>query len=366
MRVAKAAAWHWDLGTQKIFWTTEFETLFDYEPGSTQKLYNEWLDRVHPDDREQVQTKLQATINHNLSEFRCEYRIIWQDGQVRWIDAIGELHPKATVNPQWISGLVYDITDRKQLELLNQTQATELQRLNNSLILTQQSLKERNEGLDRFVYIAAHDLKAPLRAIANLSEWIEEDLSGQTPAVSQKQLQLLRQWVNRMTALIDGLLRYSRLGRQELELETVDVSQLLSETIDSLSPPPSFKIEILSSLPTFDTKRILLGQIFANLLGNAIKHHERVDGRIEISVADLGDRYQFSIADDGPGIPAGEAHQRIFEIFQMIQPINSNENTGIGLALVKKIVEDEGGQIWLDNQHIPGARFCFTWLKTVR
>ena len=115
-------------------------------------------------------------------------------------------------------------------------------------------------------------------------------------------------------------------------------------------------------LPTLDTKRILLSQIFANLLSNAIKHHDRADGKIEITAEDLGDRYQFSIADDGPGIPAGAARDRIFEIFQTLKPSISNANTGIGLALVKKIVEGEGGEIWLDNTEI-GARFCFTWLK---
>jgi PAS domain S-box-containing protein len=233
---------------------------------------------------------------------------------------------------------------------------------NSSLILIQEQLKKQNEELDSFVHMVSHDLKSPLRAIANLSIWIEEDLGTQIGPGSQQQLLLLRQRVQRMDALIDGLLRYSKVGRQALEQESVDIAQLLSETIDSLSPPENFNIDILSPLPTIMARKILLSQVFANLLSNAIKHHDRADGRIAVSAEDLGDRYQFSIADDGPGIPNREDQKRIFEVFHTLKPSISNENTGIGLALVKKIVEGEGGQIWLDNQQIKGTCFCFTWV----
>jgi signal transduction histidine kinase len=168
-----------------------------------------------------------------------------------------------------------------------------------------------------------------------------------------------------MDALIDGLLRYSRAGRAELATETVDVAEVLAETIDSLAPPSGFRIEIATPMPVLDTKRLLLSQVFANLISNAIKHHHRVDGRIEITAEDLGDRARFSVIDDGPGIPTGESRERIFEIFQTLHsPADSTENTGIGLALVKKIVEGEGGEIWLDSECTQGCRFCFTWLKT--
>jgi PAS domain S-box-containing protein len=195
LRGGKAGAWNWDLVDRDVvLWTPEFETLFDYEPGSSKQLYSEWRDRVHPEDLERVETLLQETIDRKLPEFRYEYRIVWRDGQIRWMDAIGELHTDELDNLR-MSGLVYDITDRKQLELLGQSQSTELQRLNAALLLTQQQLEERNQELDRFVYIAAHDLKAPLRSISNLSEWIEEDTIDLIPAANQQQFQLLRQRV---------------------------------------------------------------------------------------------------------------------------------------------------------------------------
>jgi PAS domain S-box-containing protein len=620
LKVANAGAWYWELSDNKLDWTREFEALFDYEPGSTQKIYSEWAQRIHPDDLQRVENITQETIAGRLPQHRCEYRVVCRDGSIRWVDGIGEIGtdeagktylaglvrditdrkrdeealrrseefkrrilasnndcikvfdlagrllymnhgglsmleiadfstianqpwhelwqghetanietaldaarvgntgrfegfcPTATSKPKWwevvvtpildadgrveqILGVsrditerrqaaialqaseelfrhtfeytpvgfahvapngqllrvnrkfceiigysnaelltltfhditepadlaedvalvdrlladeiqeytlekryihkrghhvwvsltvslvraespdgqlgtpkyflsaVQDITHRKQLEFINHQQTTELQQLNSSLLLTQQKLKERNDELDNFVRIASHDLKAPLRAIANLADWIEDDMTDRLTIDDRQQFELLRQRVHRMNALVDGLLRYSRLGREELPIEQVDVSRLIAETIDSLAPPPNFAIEIGSLLPMLNTKRILLSQVFANLLSNAIKHHHRDNGRIEITAEDLGDRYQFSIADDGPGIPPGEARERIFEIFQTLKPSSSTDNTGIGLALVKKIIEGEGGRIWLTADRPQGACFCFTWPK---
>jgi PAS domain S-box-containing protein len=312
---------------------------------------------------------LAQLVNGEIDEYTLEKRYIHKQGYHVWVNlTVALIRSIATDGqigtPQYFLGAIKDITDRKQLELLNDRQTIDLQRLNNSLILAQQKLQERNDELDRFVSIAAHDLKAPLRAISNLSEWIEEDLQEQTPA-ENPQLQLLRQRVKRMDALIDGLLRYSRAGKEELATEIVDVAEVLTETIDSLSPPESFEIKIVNSMPILHAKQLLLSQVFANLISNAIKHHNRVNGRIEIIAEDLGDRYQFSIADDGPGIPVGADRDRVFEIFQTLHPTtDSTENTGIGLALVKKIVEGEGGKIWLDREYSQGCRFCFTWFKT--
>ncbi|MGC8712628.1 MAG: sensor histidine kinase, partial [Leptodesmis sp.] len=136
---------------------------------------------------------------------------------------------------------------------------------------TNATLEDRNRELEQFAYVASHDLKAPLRAIANLSEWIEEDLQDQLPAENQHQMKLLRGRVLRMEALINGLLDYSRAGRKQVEVELVSVKALLAEVIDSLAPPDNFMIEITPNMPVLNTKRILLRQVFANLISNAIK-----------------------------------------------------------------------------------------------
>ena len=324
---------------------------------------------TEPADLNEDIALLAQLVNGEIDEYTLEKRYIHKQGHHVWVNLtvalIRSIAPAGQLGtPQYFLGAVKNITDRKQLEILSQTQTADLQRLNNSLILVQQQLRERNQELDRFVSIAAHDLKAPLRGIANLSEWIEEDLQAQIPG-ENPQLRLLRQRVKRMDALIDGLLRYSRAGTENLEIETVDVAEILAETIDSLAPPDGFEIRIINLMPILQTKRLLLSQVFANLISNAIKHHNCPRGRIEITVEDLGDRYQFSIADDGPGIPEGESRERIFEIFQTLNPVkDSTENTGIGLALVKKIIEGEGGKIWLAHEYMKGCRFCFTWIKT--
>lgn len=226
----------------------------------------------------------------------------------------------------------------------------------------QADLQQRNHELNSFAHIVSHDLKAPLRAVANLSQWIEDDLQGVLTADTHAQMTLLRSRVDRMRATIDGLLDYARAGRTEGTTEPVAVSELLLEVIDSLAPPPTFSIEIDPNLPTLNTNRILLFQVFANLIGNGIKHHERVDGSIQISSRECGDLYEFVIADDGPGI-APEFQANIFTIFQTGNCKNTQDSTGIGLAIVKKIVESEGGTIRLASEIDRGTTFYFTWTK---
>ncbi len=258
--------------------------------------------------------------------------------------------------------IIRDISAFEDAQAKLQSRADELVRLASVLAQTNNMLEDRNNELEQFAYVASHDLKAPLRAIANLSEWIEEDLSGQLPPENQHQMQLLRGRVLRMEALINGLLEYSRVGRSKTPIETVSVNDLILEVLESLDPPDSFDIKVQSNLPLFKTKRILLRQVFANLIGNAINHHPRTNGSIDVSYQERDKFYEFAVLDDGNGI-APEFHDRIFTIFQTLEARDTKESTGIGLAIVKKIVETEGGTIWIESQVGKGATFYFTWLK---
>jgi PAS domain S-box-containing protein len=265
-------------------------------------------------------------------------------------------------NIQGINITAQEITDRKLAEQALQERADELAHLNQTLAITTASLKERNQDLDQFAYVVSHDLKAPLRAIASLSEWIEEDLQGQIPEENQQQLQLMRNRVQRMEDLINGLLTYSRVGRTDIPLSKVVVGSLLAEIVDSLSPPAGFTIEIAPEMPTLMTKRLLISQVFANLISNAIKHHNRSTGHIKILVQDQGKSYEFAVSDDGLGIEP-QYHEKIFAIFQILKARDQQENTGIGLSIVKKIVETEGGTIRVESQVGVGTTFRFTWMK---
>ncbi len=222
--------------------------------------------------------------------------------------------------------------------------------------------EHRARDLEQFAYVAAHDLKAPLRAIANLARWLKEDLRDRLTPETGEQLDLLRDRVARMNALVEGLLAYSRIGRTPASVEKVDSGQLLADTIDSVAPPAGFTVKVAPGMPTLYTDRIQLGQVFANLISNAINHHDRDHGQIRVSGNDLGERCAFEVADDGPGI-APEYHDKVFKMFQTLRVKDFGGDTGIGLALVKKLVEEHGGEISLDSGPGRGCRFSFTWSK---
>jgi PAS domain S-box-containing protein len=302
------------------------------------------LDFVHPDD-----------VAHTIAGARClsqgemkvglENRYRCKDGSYRWLSW--------NATPYLESNLWYavarDVTLAKRDEILRKQ--------------TKAALEERNQELDNFVHIVSHDLKAPLRAVSNLSQWIEDDLEGKVLADTQPHLTLLRNRVDRMAATIDGLLDYARIGRTVESIEPVSIAELLAESIESLAPPPTFSIIIAPDLPTLRTKRLLLFQVFTNLIGNAIVHHNQSDGSIQISCQVCGDFYEFGVIDDGPGI-APEHHAKIFTIFQAVNPQNRSDSTGIGLAIVKKIVETEGGTIRVESELGQGTALYFTWPKS--
>lgn len=221
----------------------------------------------------------------------------------------------------------------------------------------------RAEELEQFAYVASHDLKAPLRGIANLAGWLQEDLKEKLTETTREQLELLRDRVQRMHALIEGLLDYSRIGRTDESMESVNVADLLVEIVDSLSPPKGFKVDISPDMPILQTDRLQLSQVFSNLISNSIKHHGGKRGQIWIKMSDKGDFYKFTVKDDGPGV-APEYHDKIFMMFQTLETKDYDTDTGIGLALVRKIVQEHGGSIKLKSQEGKGAKFRFTWPKS--
>ena len=238
----------------------------------------------------------------------------------------------------------------------------QMQSLNGTLTKVSQLLAKKNQELERFAYVVSHDLKAPLRAIANLSQWLEEDLEENLTEETRHNLQLLQRRVYRLKTMIEGLLDYSRIGLSSLPEETVNLTELIEEIIASLAVPPDFTIEVKSPLPTLVTKRLLLSQVFSNLISNAIKHHHDNQGHVEIQAIDRGDYYEFSVKDDGLGI-APEYQEKIFEVFRILNSRDQKENTGIGLSIVKKILDNQGERIWIESQAGEGATFYFTWQK---
>lgn len=222
-----------------------------------------------------------------------------------------------------------------------------------------QQLERSNQELKQFAYIVSHDLKAPLRAINALVQWISEDYAEHFDEDGQEQMELLQNRVRRMDQLIEGVLHYSRIGRIREKLVSVNLNKLLTETIDFLAPPSTIQIQIDARLPVVQCEKVRIGQVFQNLLSNAIKFMDKSEGIIQISSIEEGDFFRFSIQDNGPGI-AEKDHERIFQIFQTLHAGDSHNSTGIGLTLVKKIVELHGGIIRVHSQLGQGCCFEFT------
>lgn len=255
------------------------------------------------------------------------------------------------------------IEDTKKDELSNLSRS-----LNNMASILQENISElerKNNELDRFAYVVSHDLKAPLRGIENVTSWIEEDYGDILPEKVREYLQIMQGRIYRMENLIDGILRISRVGRGKKVIEEVDTKVLLEEIIEMIAPSSSFSVSLPDDMPVFFTDKVSLQQVFINLISNAIKYHDKVKGNITISWKDVPDYYEFTIRDDGPGIEP-QYHEKIFVIFQTLQERDTVESTGVGLAIVKKILEDKKGSIRVESKKGKGAAFVFQWPKDER
>ncbi|WP_437966281.1 ATP-binding protein [Sorangium sp. So ce260] len=219
-----------------------------------------------------------------------------------------------------------------------------------------------NQDLDQFAYVASHDLKAPLRGIASLSEWIEEGLADKMNDEARQQMRMLRGRVHRLEALIEGILSYSRAGRIRDKLSPIDVGTLIAECVELLAPPPETRVVVGDGMPTLLAERVPVQQVFMHLIGNALKHARRADALIEVACADVGEFYDFTVRDNGPGIPP-QFQERIWGIFQTLEARDKLEGTGIGLSVVKKIVETRGGHVALESAPYAGATFHVFWPK---
>jgi len=253
-------------------------------------------------------------------------------------------------NDTWTLAALIDLTERKNTQRLLEERTKTLERINHEL--------------DQFANVVSHDLKAPLRGIQHLITWIGEDLGDKLDGRAARYFDQLRDRATRLQNLLDSLLTHARVGRAESQISDVDTAEVVQNASDLLLVSDQFVISCGNTMPTIRTDKTAFDQVMRNLIGNALKHHDRDHGRVLVSSKDLGAQIEFRIEDDGPGIPQ-QYHERVFEMFQTLKPRDEVEGSGMGLAIVKKIVEAIGGTITLqsDPARKRGTAILFTWPK---
>lgn len=256
-----------------------------------------------------------------------------------------------------------EVAQRQQAEVESKMYASEFDRvawLNNKLKLLNDQLRQRNAELDEFTHVASHDLRAPLRAIRNLADWITEEAGEKLPQESTRHLALMNGRVVRMERLLDDLLEFSRAGRQGVQPKLVDTNDLINEIVQLLPIPDGFQVKKSGKLPSFTTAKTPLATVFRNLIDNALKHHDQDTGAVVISARQDETHFYFEVADDGPGIPT-KYHEKVFKMFHRLKSGDDKDGSGAGLAVVKKIVVSMGGNIHLRHNTPRGCRFEFSW-----
>jgi PAS domain S-box-containing protein len=276
-------------------------------------------------------------------EYEKEY--IRKDGTVFPISLRAWLITDDTGKPIGLWAIVRDVADRKRAEARLRDVAADL--------------KCSNDELSQFAYVVSHDLKAPLRGIASVAAWMAEDYRDRLDDKGRQYLDMLVGRAQRLSDMIDGILRYSRAGRGGSERGLVDCEATIRKVVDLLAPPDTIAVRIEGSLPQVVYERTQLEQVFQNLIRNGIKHRDRPEGEVVVSCRPASEGWEFSVQDDGPGI-AKEHFERVFELFQTLKPHDDGDGAGVGLAVTRRIVERHGGTIHVESEVGQGSRFVFT------
>ena len=296
---------------------------------------------------EETKNRLIPLFSGEIRSIHDTFKLTTSNGSKRWLEISMSSQLSGENEITGFIGTLTNITERMQAETKLTSYMRDLERI--------------NAELDQFAYVVSHDLKAPLRAINNLSEWIEEDISDYLEGDTKDQFRLLRGRVLRMENLINGILSYSRAGRIRTTKEKFLIKSLVDELCDTFSSkkPVEFVFEGDPDIALVSEK-ITLSQILQNLISNGIKYNDKPEIKITIGWKKNKEGIEFFVKDNGPGI-SPEFHDKIFVIFQTLQARDEVESTGVGLAIVKKIMDEKGARIRIQSTMTEGTTFFFTW-----
>ncbi len=337
--------WHWDIRVDVLTWDDWMFRLYGRSPSDGAPSYAIWASTLHPDDRARAEEEGFIALEGG-KPYDTEFRVVHPDGQIRHLKATASISRDGSGKAVHLYGVNFDITERKQAEI-------RLNRLVNEL-------RRSNADLENFAYVASHDLKSPLRGIHQIAGWIAADLHDSLTAETRENLHLMQNRIDRMGRLLDDLLAYSRAGRSDGEIVTVDTRALITDIFDLVATRKAIRLQLGATLPTLRTRKAPLELVFRNLIGNAIKHHDKPQGCIGITAEATDSGFEFTVRDDGPGI-APEHHRRVFGMFQTLKSRDDVEGSGMGLAIIKKTVESVNGTVTLESDGRQGCVFRFTW-----
>ena len=357
-RIANLGNWELDLVSNVLTWSDEIYRIFEIDPEKFVATYEAFLDAIHPDDRDRVNSAYAESVK-NRTPYNIVHRLLMKDGRVKYVNERCETHYAEDGMPLRSFGTVHDITEQKVAELALIALKNDLE---NRVSARTAELEDANKELESFSYSVSHDLRTPLRAIDGFSRMLLEDYTGKLDDEGKRMLHVVRDNTNRMSQLIDDILRFSRVGRIEISHAEIDMEGLVREVLDELKETiAGRKLQInLGSLPNAMGDRTMMHQVIENLLSNAIKFSAgKEEARIDIGASLEDKQVIYHVKDNGAGFDMQYVN-KLFGVFQRLHGIEEFEGTGIGLAIVKRIITRHGGKVWAEGEVGKGAAFYFS------
>jgi PAS domain S-box-containing protein len=346
LKASGVGTWNLDLEENRITLDEFANPLFGYPAEAYDAAYDLFLQMIHRDDRERVAREMREATAAS-GGYETSFRVKWPDESMHDLSARGKVVRGADDGLTRMTGVIWDVTERKRAE----------ERLARLL----RELERSNKELELFAYVASHDLQEPLRMVSSYTQLLERRYSAKLDDDAREFIAYAVDGASRMQRLINDLLEFSRVSTRGKPLEKTNVAEILGNVRANLS----VAIEESGALVTNDFMPVVtvdpgqLGQVLQNLIGNGIKFRNGTRPLVHVRAIETPEHWEFSVTDNGIGIEK-QYFERIFVIFQRLHTAGDYQGTGIGLALCKRIIERHGGRIWVESTPNEGSTFAFT------